>query len=373
MDDQAHIGAKDAGDRVGHRAFEHSLLPATRAGGLLGAALVLVLFPLWGWFDEVLEPALAPELLRARWIFMVPIAIASLCIWRGRLPQRPLYLAIFAVLVLPELAIAWMIPQVVHLEAYLIGFSLILSGTCALMVLPMRWTLSVMISSLAFVAAMLWLHPRPPRDIAIIVFFVGTITLINGAVAWLLQNMRLTQFRTLRELESQRRETDDLLQQVVRLSNEDDLTGLANRRRFRRELDEAVQTNLPLSAAIIDMDGFKEINDRHGHLVGDATLVKTAQLLRAEFASSGIPARLGGDEFAVLLQLDNDLASRVAKVQRQVATGLGPELGDIATSLSIGVAIHLPGESAQNLLRRADKALYLAKKTRNCLCVDGQD
>ncbi len=360
-------------DAPGDRdAFERSLLPVTRLSGLVGAALVLVLFPLWSLFDAVLEPALAPRLFQLRWIFMLPIAIAAICVWRGGTRPRPLYLAVFALLTLPALAIAWMIPRVEHLEAYLIGYSLLISAAGALIVLPLRWTVAVLIALLALVVALSWQHPRPAQEMAIIAFFLGTVTVVNSAVAWLMWHVRLTQFRTMGELETRRRETNDLLDQVVRLSNEDDLTGLANRRRFRRELDEVVQIDLPLQAAIIDMDHFKEINDRHGHHVGDAVLVAVAQLLRLEFSDSGTAARLGGDEFGVLLQ-GEDLASRLVRVQQKVAAGLTADLNGIEAGLSAGIATHTPGESAHDLLRRADQALYRSKNKGSGVCVDGID
>lgn len=148
----------------------------------------------------------------------------------------------------------------------------------------------------------------------------------------------------------------------------DELTGLRNRRGLVVLADQqakvAARAGLALSAVFVDIDGMKAINDSYGHAEGDRALVAVAGALRATFRASDIVARLGGDEFCVLLvddqgQVDGELDRRIASL-RSVAPSAtrGYEI-----SLSVGLARLKPGESGsvENLLSRADRAMYLDK------------
>ncbi|WP_222195360.1 putative bifunctional diguanylate cyclase/phosphodiesterase [Modestobacter italicus] len=153
---------------------------------------------------------------------------------------------------------------------------------------------------------------------------------------------------------------------VIRASSasRDPLTGLANRRGFDDALHElrtaSARTGEPLSAALLDLDHFKQINDTAGHEAGDRVLCRIADVWRRELPSSAVLARHGGDEFALLLPglAGPDALALVRRISAQ-----HPEIG-----VSCGVAELRPGQGAAELMRRADRALYDAKAAGRGRC-----
>jgi diguanylate cyclase (GGDEF)-like protein len=137
----------------------------------------------------------------------------------------------------------------------------------------------------------------------------------------------------------------------------DPLTGLLNRRGFDNALDEllaeAQRTGGPLSAALIDLDHFKAINDTAGHEAGDRMLCRVAEAWSESLPDGAVLARHGGDEFSVVLP--GIPGSAALALIRQVCNRY-PDL-----ALSCGVAALRPGETASQFMRRADRALYQAK------------
>ncbi len=167
-------------------------------------------------------------------------------------------------------------------------------------------------------------------------------------------------------LEDLKRANGDL----ERLARTDDLTGLYNQRYFRQRLAEetsrASRYKTPLACMFADVDDFKSVNDRFGHLAGDAVLrelgVRTLRMTRA----NDIVARYGGEEIAILLP-QTDYEGAVTRAQRLLRTisgqpypGLPPE---VRVTVSIGVAMFdpSPGSNGESLIARADAALYVAK------------
>jgi len=160
-----------------------------------------------------------------------------------------------------------------------------------------------------------------------------------------------------------------LLEQVGHLAWHDALTGLPNRRlledRVRQQLERAKRLNEPSSMFFIDLDRFKKVNDTLGHAAGDELIKQVAVRLSEVVSRPGVVARLGGDEFAVLLPglaglvAVRQLAERVLEALHQPYTIEGTE---VFTSASIGISIHPEhGESYDDLLNRADEAMYRAK------------
>ena len=151
-----------------------------------------------------------------------------------------------------------------------------------------------------------------------------------------------------------------LLAELRLAASTDPLTGLLNRRaieeRAVHELARARRTGVPFAALVIDVDRFKEINDRDGHAAGDAALVNLARTLSAELREVDSIARTGGDEFAVLLP-DTGMAGARATAERLVARA--------EVEISIGTAVYgIDGHSLDELARAADAALYAAKRPR---------
>ncbi|WP_373190417.1 GGDEF domain-containing protein [Halomonas sp.] len=165
----------------------------------------------------------------------------------------------------------------------------------------------------------------------------------------------------------------DISEQVVeeqrlrRLSDTDDLTGLANRRKLMQRLDEEISLSnrhaLPLSLMMLDLDHFKSINDTWGHLKGDHVLERVAAHCRDMLREEDLAARLGGEEFALLLPLTAEthcqqLAERLRERIANHDFGIGP--GEI--TVSIGIAEHRIGDTRETLIQRADDSLYAAKR-----------
>ena len=173
-------------------------------------------------------------------------------------------------------------------------------------------------------------------------------------------------------------ELHKLQEELIRLSTTDVLTNLPNRRSFltsaEREFSRAVRHTLPLSLLMLDVDHFKQINDRHGHPAGDQVLAGIAERIRGSLRKEDLPARIGGEEFAVLLP-DTDphrahaLAERIRQAVEVSAFAL-PSGASLPVTISIGLTTLLASdEGFSALYSRADRSLYLAKQSgRNCTC-----
>ncbi|NBC20801.1 MAG: diguanylate cyclase [Alphaproteobacteria bacterium] len=148
----------------------------------------------------------------------------------------------------------------------------------------------------------------------------------------------------------------------------DALTGLANRRAFMRDAGEKLAAHDPaagpLGIALVDIDHFKQVNDRHGHEAGDAALAHVAATMAASLPPGAILARLGGEEFALVVEGDclAAIEAAVEDLRRAVATQLFRSGGTvIATTVSLGLALIRSGDTVSRALSRADNALYEAK------------
>jgi diguanylate cyclase (GGDEF)-like protein len=156
-------------------------------------------------------------------------------------------------------------------------------------------------------------------------------------------------------------------QHLQSLSQHDALTGLFNRRHLLTVLERElarVQRGQPLSLVMLDLDGFKRINDVHGHERGDALLLQLSEVLRQTTRSVDVPGRWGGDEFVVLLpdttvESAEIVASRLAFKIREAGTVFDP---DLPVTASVGLAQAKPGDTPRDLLARADTLAYESKR-----------
>lgn len=177
---------------------------------------------------------------------------------------------------------------------------------------------------------------------------------------------RATDVTHLKQIEAER---EELLGQVQELARHDQLTGLPNRRALEEQLPQAMararRRSSPLSLAILDIDHFKDYNDSHGHLAGDEVLRACARAWDSALRSEDTIARFGGEEFLVMLpDTAPEEAVEIVERLRQV-TPMGQ-------TCSAGLACWDYAESIDELLGRADKALYLAKASgRNQLAEAG--
>lgn len=186
----------------------------------------------------------------------------------------------------------------------------------------------------------------------------------------------LDQARQEAERRSSRADTEIAMRRgterhLKELAETDELTQLANRRRFVALLEQAwslplVQQEAPgITVMMIDIDHFKGINDYHGHAAGDSALIHLAELLRRETRPPDIAARVGGEEFALLLHnVNREQAQIIGERLRQRVREMPARCGDqvIPVTISVGMAKRQPQDSHyESLVRRADNALYRAK------------
>lgn len=146
----------------------------------------------------------------------------------------------------------------------------------------------------------------------------------------------------------------------------DSLSGMPNRRALRSAMKKEYQISARHALALIDLDGFKYVNDSYGHAVGDMLIKQIAEMLRQQVGEEGVVARLGGDEFAILLT-GSDAKRRIETFANGFLTQLNVPVMIEDRSLSIGASIGMAATSEQlndegELLRRADIAMYQAKR-----------
>ncbi|HYW30729.1 MAG TPA: GGDEF domain-containing protein, partial [Gemmatimonas sp.] len=172
-----------------------------------------------------------------------------------------------------------------------------------------------------------------------------------------------------RALERELLDTKAALERARQQALHDALTGLPNRTMFLERLEhglrQARRHRWTLAVLFIDLDGFKQINDSHGHEIGDEVLVSVGKCLQGAVRGEDTMCRYGGDEFACLmLDVDtaNDVAVFAAGLVKRIATACDQAEHVPNVSASIGVALYPEhGSTSDTLLRRADSAMYQAK------------
>jgi diguanylate cyclase (GGDEF)-like protein len=155
-------------------------------------------------------------------------------------------------------------------------------------------------------------------------------------------------------------------QEAMRMAVTDALTGLANRRAFgeilTREIGHAERRESPLTLVFADLDGFKEINDRFGHIKGDTYLKRVAEILRGMIREEDLGFRWGGDEFAVLLPgADRRASERVCDRVGAVVTAALEETAGVAIGITFGLAEYRPGMTVDEFVAAADADLMEGK------------
>jgi diguanylate cyclase (GGDEF)-like protein len=171
----------------------------------------------------------------------------------------------------------------------------------------------------------------------------------------------------MRELAQKNRELQRANETIEMLARVDSLTGLANRRMLEetlpREVMRAERHRSSLSVIFIDLDGFKAVNDRYGHKIGDLALASAGTVIKRHLRPYDLAARFGGDEFVLLLTgTAREAALRVAERIREEFAELTVPGCSERLKVSLGVACRESGETAEELVARADGALYRAKK-----------
>jgi diguanylate cyclase len=217
---------------------------------------------------------------------------------------------------------------------------------------------------------------------------VPTAASVHAIVAALVATTRevTANNRTLEaRMRESRREIETLREtlEATRLESlTDPLTGLSNRKHFEDSLYQLVQGASPAAPAcliVVDVDSFKRFNDVYGHITGDQVLRLVAMVMREHVNTRAVLARFGGEEFAMLLPATSRTAAyavaetvRTSVMARElVKRSTGESLGKI--TISLGVAVHRPGDTAVSLLERADQCMFRAKRDGRNRTVDDAD
>lgn len=172
--------------------------------------------------------------------------------------------------------------------------------------------------------------------------------------------------QTVARLENELAVYQDKLRQAEQIMVLDSLTGLGNRRALEKEIDERVRDARPFALLLLDLNGFKEINDSYGHPAGDDVLKQFAQELRSQLRPADVAGRWGGDEFLVVVE--GGMKAARAQADRLREWVLGDYAIDVAghkrkvhITAAVGLAEWNRGESAAGLIERVDRAMYQDK------------
>lgn len=213
----------------------------------------------------------------------------------------------------------------------------------------------------------------PAPDLRAFAFYFGAAASVGLFVAWQLEEKEKTAFLQAVLIEHDARERESLNRELVRLSRYDGLTGIANRRELERRLDiewsRLAREGRELAVVFADIDYFKAFNDAYGHAAGDQCLASVANALATSLLRpADFVARYGGEEFVLVLpETDEagaiDVARRVlAAIDALAIAHRGaPELGHVTVSLGVASQVASADASPEQLLERADQALYAAK------------
>ncbi|UGQ45202.1 GGDEF domain-containing protein [Massilia endophytica] len=209
------------------------------------------------------------------------------------------------------------------------------------------------------------------------------ITELNKILDEVLHETRLVQDEALKARDNMvtaRKEVEDAearihqleakLQHMSELVREDQLTGSLNRRGlddvFERETARSERRNTPLCIAVLDLDDFKKLNDTYGHIAGDGALKHLVKIVKDTLRSMDVIARFGGEEFLILLP-ETTIEAAVAtmtRLQRELTRHFFMHENEkVLITFSAGVALRRPHEEQTELVKRADAAMYIAKKT----------
>ncbi|MFG1303486.1 diguanylate cyclase [Xanthobacter autotrophicus] len=233
---------------------------------------------------------------------------------------------------------------------------------------------------LNMITSTLWSHPTqdgPARKVGVVALFID-ITERKMATAELrraneeleqrvqerTQQLAEANLRLQREIAERVRAQE----QIAHLAEHDVLTALPNRRRFERCLADAVEGGQGFAVLYLDLDGFKAINDTHGHDTGDGLLQNVARRLKSCLRAGDTLARLGGDEFAVILGsicTPEEVEPVVERIIAHVGSPYGAD-GDLNLKISVSVGVALypeAGRTPRALLQAADRAMYEAKRS----------
>jgi diguanylate cyclase (GGDEF)-like protein len=358
-------------------AFRAEVKVSTRATALAGGALAIVAFPAWAIFDHLVDPAHASQFTTVRLVLEAPLLLLWLTLFTERGRRHP-EVVMLLMLAIVQGAIAFMTARVSDAyAAYSLGMSLAIYASSFLLIWAWQYTAALIALTWAALAVAVATAPTPleQSELATIGFYLGTASLVAFVGQFHRQMTAWQEFVSRERLELEQRRNRDLVEQLERLSREDSLTGLANRRSWDetlvREFERSRRQQTDVSVLLCDLDQLKDVNDRFGHATGDRVLEAVAEGLRGRVRVGDLAARLGGDEFAVLCPDTNlgDACTLAEDLRRRLGEERPPQPGMPAVTMSIGVASRDELDvSPMDLMLRADDRLYRAKRIRDTVC-----
>ncbi len=332
-------------------------------------ALVAGLYAWGGSLSWPLMIAFSVASLGSTLLFTLAVALH----WNLRFPDSWLLLAQLATNVVIALVFLALAPQlaVVFLGSLLVTFMFAVMGFT-----PSQFTW-LWLGFGAATAAALWLgrhrfQPLPADGFHMAVLWLFFFLAVRRLIVIGTQVSKLRH-----QLSEKNGQLTESLERINELATHDELTGAFNRRRFMEMLAEererAARTGEPFCVAIFDLDHFKSINDRFGHLAGDQVLQAFCELARGGQRATDRFARYGGEEFVLLMPVTTPAASAAQAVERVRRATEQHDWQAVAprhpVTTSAGVAAWRQGETVQELLARADAALYEAKNGGRNRCV----
>jgi diguanylate cyclase (GGDEF)-like protein len=333
-----------------------------------------------------------------RWILLAGIVLPPV-VWM--LERRSGVILPWDIVLLPCVAVGFGVCTALHasgrvtgervaLAAILVLDAYLVSSLLAMLLWHPELSRSYQIASVlfwlpvSFVAAQLFLRPRLALGVCI---GASVVCLAPLAAAWALRLPAVNQWpadavallanlglalvafiillNAVSHLKLRAVAAEQDVHAMEQLATTDPLTGLANRRAMALEIEAALalaqRSGQPMALAMIDIDHFKHINDRHGHAAGDAALVRCSQLLQAHLRTADRLGRWGGEEFVLVTPLTRVSACMELAERLRATVAAGAFEHGATVTLSIGLAGYQPGDDLSSLLARADQALYRAK------------
>ncbi|MDZ7670506.1 MAG: diguanylate cyclase [Gammaproteobacteria bacterium] len=347
----------------------------TRIVALLGIALTLsfVALDLWA------IPSALTQVWTVRAVITAMFVLALLSTWHHafQILYTSILLVTFAV---AGVGINVMIYLAQHdevaVDQYFGGLVIAITGLHALTYLKPCHSLLMSCALLLIYAAIAMLahgyHSGPDGVILVANLFVGVSVTVIGIVAQSLRERYTRENYLLRHsLQRDVQIKDEERRRASYLADHDPLTGVANRLRFEREagamIQQAADSSQRVAIMFIDLDGFKPVNDSHGHAVGDRALKVIAGRLHDQLRADDICARVGGDEFVVAMAVpggdDHAIKATAGRLGEAISTPIELRGSSLELSASIGVAVFpYDGTSLQRVLSAADERMYHVKR-----------
>ncbi len=308
---------------------------------------------LLGWLAALLIGGLVRLALFLRYFRVMPDADAILA-W-----ERPYVVTLMLSSLTWGLGALWLMPAGAAVEQGVVLFFLVGMAGGALGTYSAHRTITIGALLSILLPCTVWLFFQPGR-IALGMALAGAMFIVG---AYRATQVLATAMQSRLQMGYQLKDAHTHAETLART---DALTGIHNRRAFHELGDQALhlcqRAARPASALLIDIDHFKQINDRHGHSAGDAVLKHVAGLLAAQFRRSDVCGRIGGEEFAVLLAGSDGQAAAVAAEKFRLAVADATIVWQTETlraTVSIGIATG--GDGLEALLHQADLAMYQAK------------